>query len=203
MTGVIVTGPTSFSRCSEFQLEQAWQDWIEFEREFQRGNSAEVRKYPDHATPRARRQRAVGSVSRGRTTTSQAGHRTLAFRYPGVVEYVGALNTRDGSRRRLADIKRAMHYRVASFAFDPSSGTAFYTNDNLALRDLMSVDVKTGEARMLLEDARIGEIVFNPSDRSLWGVRHNNGIATLVRVPHPYVNWVEVHTFPYEHVPTD
>ena len=68
-----------------------------------------------------------------------------AFRYPGVVEHVGALNTRDGSVRPLADIKGAMLYRVASFAYDPASGTAFYTNDNLALRDLMAVDVDTGE----------------------------------------------------------
>ena len=117
--------------------------------------------------------------------------------------HVGALNTRDGSVRRLADIKRAMLYRVTSFAYDPRSGTAFYTNDNLALRDLMAVDVKTGEERMLLEDARIGEIVFNPVDRSLMGVRHANGLATLVRIPYPYTEWNEVHTFPYEYVPYD
>jgi hypothetical protein len=96
-----------------------------------------------------------------------------------------------------------MLYRVASFAFDPASGTAFYTNDNLALRDLMSVDVNTGRQRMLLEDARIGEIVFNPIDRSLMGVRHANGLASLVRVPYPYSAWTEVHAFPYGVVPYD
>src|SRR5258707_11541954 len=67
----------------------------------------------------------------------------------------------------------------------------------------MAVDVKTGAIRMLLEDARIGEIAFNPIDRSLMGVRHMNGIATLVRIPYPYTEWTEVHTFPYEHVPSD
>ena len=123
--------------------------------------------------------------------------------YPGTVEHVGAVNTRDGSVRRLADIKRAMQFRVTSFAFDPASGTAFYTNDNLALRDLMAVDVKTGEERMLFEDSRIGEIVFHPVDRSLWGVRHENGLATLVRLPPPYDVWYRVHDFPYEFVPTD
>ena len=51
-----------------------------------------------------------------------------------------------------------------------------------AYRDLMAVDLKTGEERMLLEDARIGEIVFNPVDRSLWGVRQANGLAALVRI---------------------
>ena len=120
-----------------------------------------------------------------------------------MVEHVGALDTRDGSLRRLADIKRAMLYRVTSLAYDPDSGTVFYTNDNLALRDLMAVDVETGEERMLLEDARIGEIVFDPVDRSLVGVRHDNGLATLVRIPYPYDDWNEVRTFPYGVVPYD
>ena len=106
-----------------------------------------------------------------------------------MVDHIGALNTKDGSIQRLADIKRAVLYRVTSLAYDPKTGTAFFTNDNLAMRDLMAVDVKTGEERMLLEDARIGEIVFNPSDRSLLGVRHNNGIALLVRIPYPYTDW--------------
>ncbi|TAK50400.1 MAG: hypothetical protein EPO27_04600 [Betaproteobacteria bacterium] len=182
-------------------LEEGWQNWIAFEREFQRRNLAEVRKFP--ITPHHKlAASAVGSISR-MYYDEASGVLYAAFRYPGVVEHVGALNTRDGGLRRLADIKRAMLYRVSSFAFDPGSGTAFYTDDNLALRDLMAVDVKSGESRMLLEDARIGEIVFNPVDRSLLGVRHVNGLATLVRIPHPYTGWTEVHTFPYEHVPSD
>ncbi len=56
---------------------------------------------------------------------------------------------------------------------------------------------------MLLEDARIGEIVFNPADRSLWGVRHANGLATLVRIPYPYTDWHTVQAFSYESVPYD
>jgi hypothetical protein len=182
-------------------LEQAWQEWIAFEHEFQRRNLEEVRKYPI-TSHRKLAASAVGSISRMYYDES-SGIIYGAFRYPGVVEHVGALNTRDGSHQRLADIKRAMLYRVASFTYDPKSGTAFYTNDNLAFRDLMAVDIHTGEERMLLKNARIGEIVFNPVDRSLWGVRHVNGLATLVRVPYPYKEWYEVHAFPYEFVPTD
>ncbi len=104
---------------------------------------------PRCASSRSRRSAsscasALGSVSR-MYYDEATGILYGAFRYPGVVEHVGALNTRDGSVRRLADIKGALHYMVASFAYDPQSGTAFYTNDNNALRDLMAVDVRHGQ----------------------------------------------------------
>jgi hypothetical protein len=191
----------SFAQVFGLPLDQAWKEWIAFEHDFQSRNLAEVRRYP--LTPyRKLAGEAMGSISRmyfdEKSETLYA-----AFRYPGFVEHVGALDIRTGVETRLADIKRAMLYRVASFAYDPASGTAFYTNDNLALRDLMAVDVHTGEARMLLQDARIGEIVFNPVDRSLMGVRHFNGFAQFVRVPYPYDTWQLVYTFPYASVPYD
>ncbi|HSN45202.1 MAG TPA: hypothetical protein VLW08_02495 [Casimicrobiaceae bacterium] len=182
-------------------LDRAWQDWIDFEHEFQKRNLAAVRTFP--ITTQAKLStRALGSVSRLHYDEA-TGMLYGAFRYPGVVEHVGALDTRDGTVRRLADIKGAMHYMVASFAYDPGSGTAFYTENNSALRDLKAVDVKTGEVRTLLEQASIGEVVFNPADRSLLGVRHLYGLATLVRIPYPYTEWKEIHTFPWEHVPSD
>lgn len=190
-----------FQQVFGLPLEEAWQNWVAFEHEFQTKNLAEVRKHPITVEKRLAGS-AVGSISR-MYYDEASGLIYAAFRYPGVVEHVGALNTKDGSFKRLSDIKRAMLYRVASFAYDPVNGTAFFTNDNLALRDLMAVDVKTGETRMLLEDARIGEMVLNPVDRSLIGIRHNNGIASLVRVPYPYKEWFQVYEFPYEYVPYD
>ena len=190
-----------FQQVFGLPLEQAWQDWIAFEHQFQRRNLEEVRKFPitpQHnlsATP-------IGSISR-MFYDEPSGNIYAAFRFPGVVDQVGALNTRDGSLRRLADVKRATLYKVASFAYDPASQTAFFTNDNLFLRNLMAVNVKTGEERMLFEHARIGEIAFNPADRSLLGILHNNGIAVLVRIPYPYTEWFKVYEFPYEYVPYD
>jgi len=190
-----------FQHVFGISLESAWHNWIVFEHEFQRRNLQEVRKEP--ITPQHKLVgSAVGSISRTFYDES-SGILYASFRFPGVVDHIGALNTRDGSVRRLADIKRAVTYRVTSFAYDSGSGTAFFTNDNLAYRDLMAVNVKTGEERMLLEDARIGEIAFNPVDRSIWGVRHNNGIALLVRIPYPYTQWFTVFEFPYEYVPYD
>ena len=92
---------------------------------------------------------------------------------------------------------------AASVAYDASSGTVFFTNDNFGLRDLMAVDVKTGATRMLLQDARVGDITVNPVDHVIWGVEHSNGIAHLVRIPPPYNDWYRVFSFNYEYVPTD
>jgi hypothetical protein len=190
-----------FRQVFGISLERAWQDWTAFEHEFQRRNLVEVRKFP--ITPHRKLvATALGSVSR-MYFDEATGILYAAVRYPGVVEHVAALNTRDGSTRRLADIKGAVYYMVTSFAYDPGSGTAFFVNDTTALRDLVAVDVKTGKQRILLKRARIGEIVFNRADRSLLGVRHMNGLATLVRIPYPYTKWINVHTFPYEHVPAD
>ena len=185
-------------------LEQAWHDWIAFEHEFQRRNLAEIRKFP--VTPyRTLTGSPIGSISR--TYYDEAtGILYGGFRYPGVVEYVGALNTRDGTIKQLAEIRRAMTYRVTSFAYDASSGTVFFTNNNrgdTSLRSLMAVDVQTGEERELIRNARIGDIVVDPFDKALIGVRHQDGLASLVRIPKPYDHWDKLFTFPYGVVPYD
>ena len=197
------TTPTSSGRSSASRSSRRWQDWIAFEREFQQRNLAEVRKHPITPQREARRQRRSGRC-RACTTTRRAACCTAPFAIPAWSSTSGALDTRDGSVRRLADIKRrdALHGRRRS-PTTRAAARAFYTNDNLALRDLMAVDVRPARSAMLLEDARIGELVFNPADRSLLGVRHQNGLATLVRIPHPYDRWQDVHTFPYGIVPYD
>ena len=96
-----------------------------------------------------------------------------------------------------------MQYRVASLALDPEAGTLFYTTDNLGYRNLMAYDLKSGKSRMLLKGQRIGDLAFNRADRSLWGLRTNNGYVILVRIPYPYTEWQTVHVFSYGEVAFD
>jgi hypothetical protein len=192
---------TQFRRVFDLPLNQAWRDWIEWERGFQTTNLAALRTYPiteaDALSPRA-----LGSVSRT-FIDPRTGNLVGAFRYPGVIGHVGVLTPGSGDIRHLTDIKGAMLYRVTSLAYDASSNTAWYTTDNYAYRDIMQLNVTTGEQHMVLRDARIGDIVFNPADRSLWGLRHLNGFVTLVRIPEPYTSWNQIHTFPFGRVPFD
>ena len=179
-------------------MDEAWQDWIEFEHEFQNRNLQAVRKFPI-TQHKDISDRGLGSVSRAfYDPTTRELH--WALRYPGVVAHIGNISIDDGTLHNLVDVKGPMHYSVTSLAFDAESQMLYYTADNEAFRDLMSINVQTGEAKMLLRDARIGELVFNKADRSLWGVRHFNGIATLVRMPYPYEVWNQIHSFPYGQV---
>jgi hypothetical protein len=176
-------------------IETAWNEWITWEHEFQQVNLTRVREHP--LTPvRRLTERGLGSVSRS-FYDPEMESLIGAYQFPGVVAYAGVLSLRDGSGRKLTDIKGPMKYRVTATAYDPHAKTLFYTADNIAFRDLMAVDVASGKVRMLLKDARIGDICFDESDRSLWGLRHLNGYVTLVRIPFPYDKWNQVYTWPY------
>ena len=186
-----------FEKVFQRPLSQGWQEWIQWEREFQQKNLESVRRHPLTPT-RPLTQRTLGSVSKSYLTRDG---RSLvgAFRYPGVVAHVGVLSLETDDLKHVADIKGPMKYRVASTAWDPDTETLFYTADNVAYRDLMAVDVRSGKTEMLIRDARIGDIVFNPADRSIWGLRHENGLVSLVRVPYPYQEWNLLYAWPYGH----
>lgn len=192
---------TQFRRVFGKPLGEAWRDWIAWERQFQHANLASVQAFPlTQARPLS--PRALGSISRA-FVDPRTGDLIGGFRYPGVIAHVGALSPESGAIRRLTDIKGPMLYRVTSLAYDPETNTAWYTTDNYAYRDIMQIDVASGRERMLLRDARIGDLAFNPADHSLWGLRHLNGYVTLVRIPPPYTGWNQIHTFPFGRVPFD
>jgi hypothetical protein len=176
-------------------LDEAWRDWIEWEHGFQRANLEAIRRFPTTAS-RDLSPRALGSVSRAHLDEA-TGTLLAGIRYPGIVAHIGAISMADGSVRQIEDIKGPMLFRVTAPAWDPETRTLYYTTDNTAYRDIIALDVDTGKSRMVMKDARIGELVFNRADRSLWGVRHLNGIATLVRIPHPYSEWRQIRSFPY------
>ena len=182
-------------------IEEAWQEWIAWERDFQGRNLEAIRQFP--TTPyRDLSPRALGSVSRA-FLDPEARRLYTAFNYPGVVAHIGAIDLDDGAVERIVEVKDPVLYSVTSLAWDPDGRILFYTADNSAWRDLRSVDPRTGEARTLMRDARIGDLVFDRADGSLWGLRQLNGLTTLVRVPRPYLDWARVLTFPYGEVPYD
>jgi hypothetical protein len=182
-------------------IEDAWREWIAAERDFQTQNLEAIRKYP--TTPyKDVSPRALGSISRAHYDPSSRKI-YAALNYPGVVAHLGAISVDTGEVEKIVDVKGPSIYTVASVAFDPISHTIFYTTDNNDYRDLNAVDPVSHRRTLLQKDARIGDLAFNRADRSLWGIRHLNGICTLVRIPPPYTAWNRVVSFPYGLVPYD
>ena len=186
---------SQFKQVFGLRLEDAWKAWEKDEHAFQTANLAAIRRHP--LTPfRDLTTRALGSVSRA--YYDPASRRVFAaFNYPGVVAHVGAINVDTGSVQRLTDIKGPVVYAVSSLAFDPDARVLFYTTDNGAYRDIVRLDPATGRRTVLVKDGRIGDLAFNRGDKSLWGIRHLNGICTLVRIPAPYREWEQVMSWPY------
>jgi hypothetical protein len=176
-------------------LDDVWSDWIVFEHKFQEENLARLAQYPlsepHHLSPRG-----LGSMSRG-FIDDKTNSLVAAFRYPGRIGFIGRMDLATGKLTHLADLNGMMLYKVTSVAFDPASRTAFYTDENYAFRDLNAIDVDTGKKRRLLTDARIGDLAFDRADNSLWGIRHQNGFVTLVKIPAPYTSFNQVKTFRY------
>ena len=186
---------TQFQHVYGRSLEAEWSRWIAWERDWQRANLDSIRQHP--ITPvRPITDRALGSVSRG--YYDSASHALyVAVRYPGQEAAIAAIDVATGRTRRISTITGASGFSVTALAFDPASRTLFYTTNNADWRHLLALDMKTGRSRRLLTNARIGDLGFDPADRSLWGVRHDNGFSTIVRVPYPYTEWTQVQTLPY------
>lgn len=176
-------------------MAEVWDEWIEWERQFQQQNLATVREYP--VTPeRDISSFALGSVSRA-YYDSTSNRLLAAVNYPGEVAHIAAIDVATGDIDRVCDVKGAALFFVSSVTYDQASGRMFYTEDNNSWRDLCVVDVHTGDHRVLLKDCRVGDLAYNRADSSVWGVRHYNGISTIVRIPPPYTEWNYVMAFPY------
>lgn len=186
---------SQFRKVYGLPLGEAWKNWVAWEHRFQAANLDSIRLHP--TTPsRDLSPRALGSVSRAyydpASRTIYAG-----VDYPGAVAFLAAIPVDGGPIRKIREVKGPAMYFVCSLAFDPASKTLFYTTDNNEWRDLCAADPVTGRSRVLIKDARIGDLAINLKDHSLWGVRHFNGISTLVRMPAPYNDWNQVYSWPF------
>jgi hypothetical protein len=176
-------------------LDQAWDEWIAFEHKFQEENLARLAQYP-LTEPKHLSPVALGSMSRG-FVDEKTNSLIAAFRWPGKIGFLGKMDLATGKITHLTDLDGMMLYKVTSVAYDPATRTAFYTNENYAYRDINAINIDTRKHRRLLTDARIGDLAFDRADNSLWGIRHQNGFVTLVRMPAPYTSFNQVKTFNY------
>jgi WD40-like Beta Propeller Repeat len=186
---------SQFARVYGKPLKEVWDEWIASEKQWQESNLALIRKYPvtkPHRLP----FETLGSVSR---TYYEPSTKTIyaAAEYVGHMANLAALHTDTGKIEHLTDIQGTILYSVTSLAFDAVHRRIFYASDNKNWRDLNVYDLNAHRATRLMKDTRTGDLTYNTQDQSLWGMRHNGGLSSLVRIKAPYTKLETIHTFPY------
>lgn len=184
-----------FRQVFDLSMDDAWNAWIVSERAFQAKNlerirEAEVTRY------RPISNRALGSISRAfvdRTT----GRLITAANYPGTLPHLASIDLETGDLEHLVDVRGPMLFSVTAMAFDPQSRRVFYSTDNARWRDLRVYDLATGSDSLLAKNTRAGDLAYSAHDSTLWGVRHDSGLSTIVRFRAPYTRWEQVLTFPF------
>ena len=190
-----------FQQVYGMSLDESWRQWITWEHGFQRQNLKAVHEHPVTEFHDLT-HKDLGAVSR--SFLSADGSKLLtAIRYPGQVAHIVSIARSDGTVTPLKEIRGARSYIVTSLAYDPRTETLFYTTNNSTFRNIEALDLRSGKSRMLLQAARIGDLVYNPTDRSLWGLRFSNAYVVLVRIPYPYRSWEALYRFPAYEVAFD
>ena len=140
-----------FRRVFGLPLDQAWQDWIAWEHEFQRKNLASVREHP--ITPhRDLADIGLGAISRAicqRRRRDAVRSRALSGPRAAPRVHLAARTVASPSSRRCTVRCRIALLRWPSIQ---SGQTLFYTTDNLDYRNLMALRPENGQ----VEDAAQG-----------------------------------------------
>jgi hypothetical protein len=173
-------------------VQKEWQKWIDFEKDFQTKNIEAIKEYPltefKPITPEP-----LGSVSTvGYDKEEQKIY--AAINHPGDISQIAELDIRTGKVKKIATLDSPMLYSVTYLAYDPQEKQIFISEQNTKYRSLVKIDVASGKKETLIKFSRTANLVFNPVDRCLWGVRHDNGYATLVKIPEPYTEIVPMYT---------
>jgi len=186
---------SQFKKVYEKSLHHAWSDWIGFEYNWQEKNLLKIAENPITIGKKIT-DKILGSVSKS-YFDNETGRLYTAIKFPGQLPQLGYIDVNNGDFHKICDLRGASTYYTCSFAYDKPQKKIYFTTDNYTLRDLNVVDIETGKTSKLINNLRTGDLVINPADSSLWGVRHSNGISTLIRLEPPYTEWKAVHAFNY------
>jgi WD40 repeat protein len=187
---------TQFHEVYGRSLRDEWHRWIAFEKEWQNSNLKLIRHYP--VTPvSAISPKILGSISRS-YFDAEANVIYVAVRHTGRMPYLAAIHLDTGRVEHLTDVSGGAVYDVSSLAFDPAGRRLFFTTNNShGLRNLNVFDLKMRKRSIIGHNLRVGDLVFNRNDGSLWGVRHDNGLSTIVRMEGNFKSIRMLYTLPY------
>jgi hypothetical protein len=183
---------SQFKKTYYVPVRKEWEKWIAWENNFQQKNIDDIRKYPlTSFSPIT--SKSLGNVSRF-GYNHITGKIYAAINYPGIISQIAEIDKKDGSIRKLSTLDSPSLYYSTHLAYDPDGNKIFISEQNNNFRSLVQIDAKTGKKKTLIRFSRTGDFVFNHIDKSIWGIKHDNGYAVLVKIPYPYDKTVPMFT---------
>ncbi len=176
-------------------IQEEWDNWIASEQVFQKQNLKKIREFPLTAF-RAITSKPIGSASR-QFYIPATNQLVMAVNYPGKLAHISIFDLKTGQEKVVAPVPSPGLYYVTSIAYDDSYKRLFVSTHNHDWRGLESIDLNTGKREILIKYSRMGNLVINPEDHSLWGVQTSNGRNALVRLAEPYNYFQTVYSLPY------
>ena len=191
-----------FRKVFGVSLNEAWASWVKDEHAFQQANLEEIRKYP---------------ITPAKDITSRAARlglaRLLRPRHSQDLRGLQLPRRRRTHRRRSTSTRASCTGSSHQGPRDPHGHVARLRSRRLGRCSTRPTTTRSaiscgwirprGKTKLLMKDARIGDLVFNRTDKTILGIRHLNGICTLVRIKAPYTAWEQVYSWPYGTTPYD
>ncbi len=184
-----------FKQVYGIAVDKAWDNWIDWEKGFQKQNLEAIRQYPVSVFRKITPE-TLGSVSR-QYYDPGTNKIYAAVNYPGKLASVVEIDATTGNLKKLAPVPSPGLYYVTSLAFDDSTKTLYASTHNKDWRGLQSIDARTGKTRELMKFTRCGDLVFDRKSRSLWGIQNMNGRTSLLKFNQGCTSYQTILSLPY------
>ncbi|MGV8095971.1 MAG: hypothetical protein AB2L24_29315 [Mangrovibacterium sp.] len=181
-----------FKQVYKKPVRDVWSEWTDWEYQFQQENIKQIKAYPLTEFKPITGQ-PLGNVSKLAYNPS-TGKIYAAINHPGIISQIAEIDKNTGNVRKIATLDSPELYYSTHLAYNPQKEKIYISEHNSKYRSLVEIDVLTGKKHTLNPKTRTGDLVFNPTDQSIWGVKHDNGYSILVKIPEPYDKVLPMYT---------
>lgn len=183
-----------FEKTYGLSLNEAWEEFILNEKEFQKKNIGIIEKYPLTDVVRLSKN-SFGWITQP-YFDKNSNSLFVGYHRAGELAEIQNYNLETSKSKIVTTLKSPSMVQVASLAYDDVYKQIFYTtNNNLLYRDVWLYDLNNDRNVCLFEDSRVGQLTISPVTHELWGIQHLSGKAILVRSKYPYLELQSLAVF--------
>ena len=166
-------------------MADEWNEFINFEKDFQKSNIQKLRSHPLTETKRLSDE-PFGWVTQ--PYLDKSGNNVFfGFHRSHQLAEIQKFNLQYRISEDIATLPTPSMLQVSSTAYDKNLGLFFFTtNNNQLYRDLWVLDTEKENRRRLFKDCRVGSLTISPVTHELWGIEHSASAASLVYSTYPY-----------------